>query len=128
MLRRAHDDRGAAAVEFALVLPLLVAITFGVIEYGRAYSAELSVTNAARVAARSLAVGSSVAQAQAAAVTAATGLPNPSAIAVTGLVACPTDGTVVSRSVTVSYPLASVTGFFFTTITVQGRGAMLCNS
>jgi len=123
-----RDDRGAAAVEFALVLPILVALTFGAIEYGRAYSAQVTVTNAARVAVRSLVVGGTTATARAAAVTAMTGLPNPSSIGTAGLAACPTDGTVPSRTVTVTYSFSSLTGFFFTTRTITGTGAMLCNS
>lgn len=128
MRRRAHDDRGAAAVEFALVLPVLVVITFGIIEFGNAYGAQLAVTNAARVAARSVAVGNSTAQAEADAVTAANGLPSPGDITFPVPPApCPTDGTVVARAVTVQYVLPSITGVM-PAITLQGKGAMLCNS
>lgn len=44
--------RGAAAIEFALVLPILVALLFGIIEFGRIYNAKLTLANAAREAAR----------------------------------------------------------------------------
>ena len=46
------EERGAAAVEFALVLPILVLILFGMIEFGGAYHAQLMVTGAAREAAQ----------------------------------------------------------------------------
>ena len=49
---RARRERGAVAVEFALVLPVLVALMFGVFTAGGAYSDHLSVTNAVREAAR----------------------------------------------------------------------------
>ncbi len=31
------NERGVSAVEFALILPLLVLITFGIIEFGTVY-------------------------------------------------------------------------------------------
>jgi Flp pilus assembly protein TadG len=46
------DDRGAAAVEFVLVLPLLIILVFGIIEFGLYFAQELSVSNAARQGAR----------------------------------------------------------------------------
>ena len=49
---RPERSRGAAAVEFALVLPILVALLFGIIEFGRIYNAKLTLANAAREAAR----------------------------------------------------------------------------
>jgi Flp pilus assembly protein TadG len=50
------NERGAAAVEFALVLPLLMLLLFGIIEFGRAYNAKVTLTHAAREGARALAV------------------------------------------------------------------------
>ena len=51
--RRARgSERGAAAVEFALVLPPLVMLMFGLFTSGLAYSDHLSVTNAVREGAR----------------------------------------------------------------------------
>lgn len=51
-----HSERGAAAVEFALVAPILLAILLGTIEFGRAYNIQISLTHAAREAARYMAV------------------------------------------------------------------------
>lgn len=46
------DERGVAAAEFALLLPVLLTILFGIIEFGMImYSREI-VTNAAREGAR----------------------------------------------------------------------------
>lgn len=50
--RTARHDRGAAAVEFALVVPLLLLILFGLITTGMTFSDHLSATNAVREAAR----------------------------------------------------------------------------
>ncbi|WP_232438379.1 TadE/TadG family type IV pilus assembly protein [Burkholderia ubonensis] len=49
---RSRKERGAAAVEFALVLPLLLTVTFGAIEFGIAIYDKAVVTNASREAAR----------------------------------------------------------------------------
>lgn len=51
VLRR-RDERGASAVEFALVLPLLLMLLFGIISTGRVYSDHLAATNAVREGAR----------------------------------------------------------------------------
>lgn len=48
----ARTERGAVAVEFALVLPLLVMLLLGVTTSGLSYSNALGVTNAVREGAR----------------------------------------------------------------------------
>lgn len=49
---RRRDERGVSAVEFALVLPLLVMLLFGVTTAGLAYNDNLSISNAVREGAR----------------------------------------------------------------------------
>jgi hypothetical protein len=44
--------RGQSLVEFALLLPLLVLVIFGVLELGRVFFAYIAITNAAREGAR----------------------------------------------------------------------------
>ncbi|WP_306231500.1 TadE family protein [Agrococcus beijingensis] len=51
-MNRHRSDRGAAAVEFALVLPLLVILTFGIIFFGYAFHLQTILDNAARDAVR----------------------------------------------------------------------------
>ena len=46
--RRRPRERGAAAVEFALVLPLLFLVIAGIVDFGRALYTEVILTNAAR--------------------------------------------------------------------------------
>ena len=48
---RRHED-GASAVEFALVMPVLVLIVCGIIGFGIVFAQQLSLGNAARQAAR----------------------------------------------------------------------------
>jgi len=54
---RSTGENGAAAVEFALLLPLLVLLLFGFIQFGTAFNARIQATNAAREAARLAVVG-----------------------------------------------------------------------
>ena len=55
--RRKTADRGAAAVEFALVLPLVLMLMFGMIDFGRMLNAQITVTESAREAARAASLG-----------------------------------------------------------------------
>ena len=72
---RAHGrERGAAAVEFALVAPVLLALVGGIIEFSYTYNLQISVTQAAREAARTMAIFNNQGQAKAAAVAGAPGL------------------------------------------------------
>ena len=67
MVRRSpisRDDRGAAAVEFALIAPLLILLVFGIIEFGRVWSARNVYISAAREGARVAAVGGTAADAK----------------------------------------------------------------
>jgi Flp pilus assembly protein TadG len=52
-----RSQSGQAIVEFALVLPILLIIVFGVIDFARAYTADDDVTSAAGAGARYAAVG-----------------------------------------------------------------------
>jgi Flp pilus assembly protein TadG len=59
--RRLHrrGARGQGLVEFALVAPFLIALAFGIFDFGRGMSANVTVTNAAREGARWLATDAS---------------------------------------------------------------------
>jgi Flp pilus assembly protein TadG len=52
----ARDERGATMVEFALVLPLLVLLTFGIIEFAVAFNADSTVASATRAGGRTAAI------------------------------------------------------------------------
>jgi Flp pilus assembly protein TadG len=52
-----RQEHGAAAVEFALVMPLLLVLVFGVIQYGMYFFAMQTGTSAANQAVRRLSVG-----------------------------------------------------------------------
>ena len=50
--KRLQNQQGAALVEFAVVLPMLLLLLFGIIEFGRVLSVSHSVNSAAREGAR----------------------------------------------------------------------------
>jgi len=51
------SEAGAAAVEFALLVPLLLAIVFGIITYSLYFTVQIAVTEAAAVGARAAVAG-----------------------------------------------------------------------
>ena len=121
--RRWGSERGAAAVEFALVLPILVLILFGVIEFGGVYNAQLMVTGAAREAARSMALDGVVADAQAVALDAAVGI-DPADLDVEVSPATCSTGTDVT--VTVRYDRPFLTGLFGASVELTGLATRRC--
>ncbi len=52
------DNNGAIAIEFAFVAPVLIVLLLGIIQFGYAFFVQINLNNAAREAARELAVGS----------------------------------------------------------------------
>ena len=57
---RIHGERGAAAVEFAIVATLFFMLVFGIIDFGFAFHSWNNAANAAREGARKAAVDSTV--------------------------------------------------------------------
>jgi TadE-like protein len=51
-----RGERGATLVEFALVVPLLLLLVFGIIEYGFAFNADSNVNQSARAGGRAAAI------------------------------------------------------------------------
>lgn len=62
MVLRRRADRGASAVEFALVMPFLLLLVFGLIQYGLYFWALQGGSDLARSAARLAAVGDDTVQ------------------------------------------------------------------
>jgi Flp pilus assembly protein TadG len=83
---RKARDRGSVAVEFALVLPVLLLILFGIVDFGRALNAQIELTGAAREGARLAALGYPNAAVQARAAAAA---PSLSGVTVAVEAGCP---------------------------------------
>jgi Flp pilus assembly protein TadG len=134
-LRGRRRDRGATAVEFALLLPLLLLIVFGIIDFGRALNAQITLTQAAREGARLAALGAPnvVSRTKAA----ATGL---SGVTVSVTSTCPAHaGQGVDAVVRASYsfsfvtPVGAIAGLFGgsgfgSPITLTAQGVMPCET
>jgi Flp pilus assembly protein TadG len=117
--RRQARDRGATAVEFALIFPLLMLIVFGTIDFGRALNAQITLTQAAREGARLDALGEPnvVTQTQGA----ATGL-SPVDVTVT---ACPVGSSPTANAVVnVSYQFSFITPIGAIAALIGGAGGL----
>ncbi|MBA8793012.1 Flp pilus assembly protein TadG [Friedmanniella endophytica] len=127
---RTRTERGAAAVEFALVAPLLILLVVGITQFGRAYAAQAQLTNAARQAARTMALQSNVSAAQAAAQAAA-----PTLNLTTGQISVTPSTCTTSTSsptatavVTINYPFTFLASSMLGgPVTLHGRAVMRCN-
>lgn len=64
--RRARGERGVAAVEFALVVPILLVVLFGIIDFGFAINRYAIVNNSAREGVREASLGGTEAEIRAA--------------------------------------------------------------
>ncbi|WP_136612339.1 TadE/TadG family type IV pilus assembly protein [Sinomonas albida] len=117
-----HRERGAAAVEFALVLPVLVVLVMGIIDFGRVFNAQQTLTFAARAGARVMVLQNSQSAAVTAAQNASATLGSlPSSAFSVSPTTC-TAGTQVTF--TVNYTMKG-TGFFGN-FPLTGTGVMLC--
>ncbi|OMH34547.1 pilus assembly protein TadE [Tersicoccus sp. Bi-70] len=133
MFTRLGSERGAAAVEFALVVPVLLLLLLGIIEFGRAYNTQIELSGAAREAARVMAVRNDATAAKAAAQAAAPSL-NPAlttgqiTIGLSNGSSCAANASTTYPVVTVTaaYPLKFLTGMFGSTITITGKSSMQC--
>lgn len=54
--RSIREQKGQTMVEFALVMPVLFLVLFGIIQFGALYNDYITVTDAARIGARKAAV------------------------------------------------------------------------
>lgn len=118
-------DRGAAAVEFALVAVLLLTLVFGIFEFGRMWLLQSSLSAAARDAARTMAVKNDPDEAEAAARSVFTSGGEDVIVSIPGN--CDEGGQI---TVILTYDAAFMTGFFTPalgdSITLRGEGVMRC--
>lgn len=128
-MRIMRSDRGAAAVEFALVLPILIVLTFGIFAFGHAFHAQTVLDNAAREAVRVYALEpgtTRAADARAAAVAASSPLVPITAaqVQLTPATGCPV---TQNARATITLTDFELLGGFFGPLTLTGSGSMRCN-
>ncbi|KLU11142.1 TadE/TadG family type IV pilus assembly protein [Kocuria sp. SM24M-10] len=117
-----REERGAVAVEFAFVVPVLLLILFGIMEFGRAYNTQISLTHAARETARHMAVTGDWGNAIAFGRDAAPSLTAANMSFAADPAAC-APGTSVN--VTITYPMDTLTGVVGDW-NLTGKAAMRC--
>jgi Flp pilus assembly protein TadG len=106
-------------------MPLLLTMVLGIVEFGRVYNVQTTLSAAAREGVRTMALQNNAAAARTSTKSAAT-----PAVSLTDTQisvspgTCPVNGTA---TVTVTYPLPYITNFFGTSITLTGKGVMRCN-
>lgn len=122
-----RERRGQAMVELAIVLPILLLVLMGIIDFGRIYQGYLVVTTAAREGARQAAVGASDSAITATVLAAATSLPE-AAVKVQVLPAAASRYPGTAITVEVSYRLPVLTpilqGMLHSPYTVMGQAVM----
>ena len=121
-MNRWFSERGAAAVEFALVLPILLTLVLGTIEFGRAYNVQISLTHAARETARTMAITNNWTNAVGRGRAAAPSL-TPADMQFSANPASCTPGKMIEIAIT--YPLKTITGIA-PDMTLTGKAAMRC--
>jgi Flp pilus assembly protein TadG len=125
--KKLRGERGASAVEFGLIIPVLLILVLGIIEFGHAFQVQGTLSAAAREGARAMALRNDQGQARDAVQEAASAL-NPditdAQITITPP-ACPA-GSNTNVRLTVDYPMPFLTGFFGAEIDLTGTGVMRC--
>jgi Flp pilus assembly protein TadG len=110
-------DAGAAAVEMALLMPLLLLLVFGIIDFGRMLNAQITVTEAAREGARAASLSPSQnpsvieADASARVNRVAAGF-NATTTVVSNCIGNPAPGDDATVQVTYQFKFATPVGFF----------------
>lgn len=128
-MRSPSRDRGAEAVEFALVVPILLLLVFGIAEFGRAYFLQTALSAAARDGVRVMALQDDPAAARQTAQASATPLALTNSQISISPSSCAADGTAPAGTATVviTYQMDFLTGLFGAGPTLTGKGTMRCN-
>ena len=127
---RLREERGATAVEFAFIVPLLIVLVLGIVEFGHAFQVQGTLSAAAREGVRAMALRNDPVDARAVVRNAAASL-NPDitdaqiTIAPQSCVQTPAGNRTVT--VTIRYPKPLLTGFFGASLDLTGTGVMRCN-
>lgn len=119
-----NTEHGASAVEFAILMPLLLMLVLGTIEFGRAYNAQITLTNAARDGVRVMAINNDATAAKTAAQNAAASVSG-SIASSDILLSTATCSTGDQVTLTIKYTLPTITGIAGP-FPMTGKGVMLC--
>ncbi|WP_427174691.1 TadE/TadG family type IV pilus assembly protein [Arthrobacter sp. 92] len=118
------SERGAVAVEFALLAPILVMLLLGIMEFGRAYNVQVALSNAGREGVRVMAISNDQTAARTAAKNAAVSL-SPALADTNFTFSAPACTAGAQMTVTINYTLSTLTGIAGP-FALQGVGTMVC--
>jgi Flp pilus assembly protein TadG len=124
--RAPAPDRGAAAVEFALVVPLLLVVMLGILEFSRAYAVKAALSQGAREGARAMVLGATPAEARATARAAAPSLVLPDGAITVSPGTCLGAAASATATVTTTERFPFLTGLFGSSLTLTGTSTMRC--
>jgi Flp pilus assembly protein TadG len=128
--KRLREERGATAVEFAFIVPLLIVLVLGIAEFGHAFQVQGTLSAAAREGVRLMALQNDPVAARAAVRDAASSLDpaiTDAQIVITPA-SCPElNPGDASVRLTINYPMPYLTGFFGASVDLTGTGVMRCN-
>ena len=127
-MTRLREERGASAVEFALILPLLVILVMGIIDFGRGFQVQGTLSAAAREGVRMMALQNDPAAARAVARSTASSLEpalTDAQITITPAT-CPAGTGSTTVRLTIDYDLPLLTGWFGATVDLTATGVMRC--
>jgi len=129
-MNRLRDERGASAVEFAFLLPILVVLVLGIAEFGHAFQVQGTLSAAAREGVRVMALQNDPVAARVAVRDAAATLDpgiTDAQIAISPAT-CPVTATGTTLvELTIDYPMPFLTGFFGDSVDLTGTGVMRCS-
>lgn len=126
-MRKLVSEKGSVAVEMAILLPVLILILFGIMEFGRALNTQAMLTHAARESVRVMAITKSASDAKTSAINAAPTL-SPNLISSNVDVTIFPAGTCTApatATVTINYQLSTLTGIAGP-FEMTAKGVMLC--
>ena len=119
----APRKRGASAVEFAIIAPLLIALLFGIMEFGWFFFTQANLAGAAREGAREMAISNIESDAKTRAVNAA----QPTSVKLSEVAVLPSSCSAGANvKVTVKVTYSALTGMFGKNFTATGTGVMRC--
>ena len=124
---RLLGERGAAAVEFALVVPLLLLLVFGIVAASQAFQTQARLSAAAREGARVIALNGTTTQAMTAVHSAAGDLEIPDSKITFSRSSCPPSDLSTTVTVTVVYNESFGAGLFGDAgLDLTGKAVMRC--
>jgi Flp pilus assembly protein TadG len=126
-LKNLKNQKGQALVEFAIILPIILMLVMGILQFGMMLNSYLAIENAAREGARAGIIGSSDAEIQSLLISTAPSLdPNNLTVTITPNYATRKSGDTLTVKVTYNYKLnvPIISSLFNNAVLLNGQTSM----